>query len=54
VRVPTPIEVETVLAVHTENRLRAVRAAVHPPAGTGVARQRQGSRELIGKLVIEP
>jgi NADPH:quinone reductase-like Zn-dependent oxidoreductase len=50
----TPTEFETVLSVYARSGLRVVRAGVYPLAETGLAMRRQDSRELIGKLVIEP
>jgi NADPH:quinone reductase-like Zn-dependent oxidoreductase len=50
----TPAEFESMLAVVAEHQLRVVRAGVYPLAEAATALQRQDSRELIGKLVIEP
>lgn len=50
----TPTEFEAMLSAYAENKLRVVRAGVYPLGQTPDALLRQESRDLIGKLVIEP
>jgi D-arabinose 1-dehydrogenase-like Zn-dependent alcohol dehydrogenase len=50
----TPSEFEAVLVAVADDRLRVIRAGVHPLAEAAQALQRVESRDLIGKLVIEP
>ena len=49
-----PAEFEAVLASFVQNQLRVVRAGRYPLAEAPTALQRLESRDLIGKLVIEP
>jgi NADPH:quinone reductase-like Zn-dependent oxidoreductase len=50
----TPAEFEAVLSGFVEHQLQVVRAGVFPLAAAAQALQRLASRDLIGKLVIEP
>jgi NADPH:quinone reductase-like Zn-dependent oxidoreductase len=50
----TPFEFEAMITAFSEHKLKVVRAGVYPLAETAQALARVESRELIGKLVVEP